>query len=69
MYFCSFNKNLCSIPGAGRKSYLSNEEEANVINWIKENRLLKIAISTYAIILYIIKIKPDFKKNWIHNSN
>ena len=57
----TFNRNLCRIPGARRKSYLSNKEEENIINWIKENRLIKIAITTYTIILYIIKIKPDFK--------
>ena len=62
----TFNRNLCRIPGARRKSYLSNKEEENIINWIKENRLIKIAITTYAIILYIIKIKQDFKNKKKH---
>ena len=49
------NKNRFLIPGGGRKTFLSQVEEANIINWIKQNRDLKLSITTFAIGLYIKK--------------
>ena len=42
------NKNRARIPGVGRKAFLSEEEQSNIINWIKQNRDLKISIDTFA---------------------
>ena len=44
------NKNSYRLPGGGRKPLLTLEEESNVINWIKQNRELKIAINTYSVL-------------------
>ena len=60
------NKNKARIPGGGRKTFLSEEEQSNIINWIKQNRDLKISITTFAIGLYIQKIKPSFKEKNLH---
>ena len=54
------------MQGGGRKPLLTLEEESNVINWIKQNRELKIAINTYSLLLYIQKIKPDITSSKEH---
>ena len=55
----TLDKNLWYIPGGWRKTYLTFEKEVDVINWIKQNRLIKIVLIIYFIILYIIKIEID----------
>ena len=46
--------------------YLNDEKENKIINWIKENRYLGIAISTFHFLLYVQKIKPEFKDKKNH---
>jgi hypothetical protein len=64
------NKNRFRILGGGRKTFLSEVEEANIINWIKQNRDLKISIITFSIGLYIKKLNLLLKKRmYMHNNN
>ena len=60
------NKNLFQLPGGGRKPLLTLEEESNVINWIKQNHELKIAINAYSVLLYIQRIKPTITSSKEH---
>ena len=36
------------------------EQEIKIINWIKENRNLGIANTSYSVLLFIQKLKPEF---------
>ena len=59
------NKKKKKLPGGGRKSYLNIDEESKIINWIKENRNLGIAIS-HSVLLFIQKLKPEFANKKYH---
>ena len=64
------NKKKKKLPGGWRKAYLNTDEESKIINWIKENRNLEIAISSHSVLLFIQKLKPEFRiKKIIHKKN
>ena len=51
------NKKNKKLPGGGRKAYLNTDKESKIINWIKENRNLGIAIISHSVLLFYTKIK------------
>ena len=60
------NKKKKKLPGGGRKAYLNIDEESKLINRIKENRNLGIAITSHSVLLFIQKLKPEFAKKNNH---
>ena len=56
IYSIIFRKKIYHIPGEGRKAYLI-AEEVDIISWREQKKV----ITSFAIGLYIPKIKPNFK--------
>ena len=59
------NKKKKKLAGGGRKAYLNTDEKSKIINWIKENRNLGIAISFHSVLLFIQKLKQEFSNKII----